>query len=114
MVNTKSALLGLTHTKKRMLKDAKYRAAKRNIPFNLTIDDIDVPLRCPVLGFVLRRRNPERAPSLDRIIPDLGYVRGNVIVVSALANRIKSDAAINQIRLVADFYETLLRNFHDT
>lgn len=113
MVNTKLVSHGLTRTKKRMLKDAKYRASKRNIPFDLTIDDFDVPIRCPVFGFVLTIGHPNRTPSLDRIIPALGYVRGNVIVVSLLANRIKTDAAINQLRLVADFYENLLRNFHD-
>ena len=113
MVNTKLAQHGLTRTKKRMLKDAKYRASKRNIPFNITLDDFDVPIRCPVFGFKLTIGHPNRTPSLDRIIPALGYVRGNVIVVSLLANRIKTDAAINQLRLVADYYENLLRNFHD-
>lgn len=113
MVNTKSVTRGQTHTKKRMIRDARYRSSKRNIPFTLTLDDIYIPILCPVFGFKLLKGHPNRAPNLDRIIPEMGYVRGNVIVVSALANRIKSDAAINQIRLVADFYETLLRNFHD-
>ena len=113
MANTKLVLHGLTPTKKRMLKDARYRASKKNIPFNLTFDDFEVPDRCPVFGFRMLRGHPHRAPSLDRIIPELGYVRGNVIVVSNLANRLKTDAAIHQLRLVADFYENLLRNFHE-
>lgn len=113
MANTKLVSHGLTRTKRRMLKDAKYRASKKAIPFDLTIDDFDIPNRCPVFGFILTRGHPYRAPSLDRIIPALGYVRGNVIVVSNLANRIKTDASVNQLRIVADFYENLLRNFND-
>lgn len=114
MANTKSALRGQTRTKKRMLKDAKYRAKKKDIPFNLTLDDIVVPLTCPVFGFRLTVGHPWKTPSLDRVIPELGYTKGNVVVVSLLANRIKTDAAINQLRLVADFYENLLRTSYDS
>lgn len=32
------------------------------------------------------------SPSLDRLRPELGYVRGNICVISNLANRIKSNA----------------------
>lgn len=113
MANTKLVLHGLTHTKKRMLKDARYRASKKNLPFTLTINDIHIPEKCPVFGFKLTVGSYRRAPSLDRIIPELGYVRGNVIVVSNLANRLKADVAINQLRLVADFYENLLRTLHE-
>ena len=115
MVNIKSVSHGqtLTNKKKRMLRDAKYRAYKKNIHFSLTIDDLHIPERCPVFGFKLIIGHPHKTPSLDRIIPELGYVKSNVIVVSNLANRIKTDAAIHQLRLVADFYENLLRTFHE-
>lgn len=49
------------------------------------------------------------SPTLDRLVPDLGYVPGNVLVVSELANSIKSDATPAQIRAVADFYAHHLR-----
>lgn len=49
----------------------------------------------------------DASPTLDRIIPRRGYVPGNVIVVSNLANRIKSSATARQIRRVATFYEML-------
>mgnify|MGYP006166398807 FL=1 len=39
-----------------------------------------------------------------------GYVKDNIIVVSMRANRIKSDATVDEIRKVADFYEKLLKN----
>ncbi len=40
------------------------------------------------------------SPSLDKIIPKLGYVKGNVWVVSNKANRIKSNATIEELELL--------------
>ena len=42
--------------------------------------------------------------------PNKGYVKGNIIVVSMRANRIKTDATFDEIRKVADFYEKLLKD----
>lgn len=41
---------------------------------------------------------------MDKIDPSRGYVKGNVIVVSGLANRIKTNATLEQIKKVYDFY----------
>ena len=38
--------------------------------------------------------------SLDCIIPELGYVPGNVAVISRRANTIKNDATIEELELV--------------
>jgi hypothetical protein len=94
-----------------MLSSARYRARKHSLPFNLKVSDIYIPERCPVLGMPLRigdGHNQENSPSLDRIIPELGYVRGNVIVVSLRANVVKSDATPEEIVQVGRFYESLL------
>ena len=37
------------------------------------------------------------APTFDRIEPRLGYVRSNIAVISASANRIKSNARASEI-----------------
>ena len=42
-----------------------------------------------------------------------GYVKENILVVSMKANRIKTDATVEEIRKVADFYEKLLKNSHN-
>ena len=81
-------------TKKGHLKSYKnaamQRARLKNIPFNLTIGHIEsiATDECPVfkMPFVWgvsgrghgKSRGPN-APSLDRIIPELGYVEGNVV-----------------------------------
>jgi len=42
------------------------------------------------------------SPSLDRIIPGSGYVKGNVEIISMKANLIKSSAASRDLYRVAD------------
>ena len=84
------------HLELRLFKTARYRAAKNGLAFNLDVSDIVVPKRCPILGVELvrggdgTRLGPHPyAPSLDRIVPTKGYVKGNVAVISFAANRIK-------------------------
>lgn len=96
----------------RLVAQAKYRAKKKGIPFNLTADDISLPTHCPVLGIPIlvssTRGNCPNSPSLDRIIPAKGYTKGNVIVVSMRANMIKSNAKPEDIFKVAQFYEAIM------
>ena len=91
-----------------LLRRARWRAAKKNLPFSLSYEDIDLPTYCPVLGLKLEPLTSEAAPSLDRIIPKLGYVPGNVLVVSRRANRIKNDATVEELQEVAGFYKKFL------
>lgn len=95
---------------RRMTYSAKQKAKKMNIPFNIEPADLIVPTHCPVLGIPLCFDHPpggpkDDAPSLDRIIPELGYVTGNVIVVSQRANRLKNDASLSEMRKILEFYE---------
>ena len=50
------------------------------------------------------------APSLDRIYPKLGYVPGNVIVISRMANTIKQNASLGQIGKVYRWLKRLTRH----
>lgn len=92
----------LTRRKERREADWSYsltiecrgRARKRGLPFNITKEDLAVPELCPVLGIKLvppKGARQDDSPSVDRIIPANGYVKGNVAVISWLANRLKSD-----------------------
>jgi len=77
---------------------------KYDIAFDLTCEDFEIPEFCPLLGVKLSRGvgiAHEYSPELDRIIPSKGYVKGNVWVISRKANMIKTNATIEEIRLVA-------------
>ena len=83
----------------RMFMNAKSRCRQYNIEFDLELSDIKIPEFCPILGVKLElgwKDNYEFAPSIDRIDSKKGYVKGNVAVVSLLANRMKSNATIEQ------------------
>lgn len=82
---------------------AKRRAQDLSLPFSIEIEDIAIPDYCPVLGIKLCRGDghiAETSPTLDRIIPELGYVPGNIAVISNRANRLKSDASINELEKI--------------
>lgn len=89
-----------------MLQNARNRAKKNNIPFTLTEDDISIPDVCPVLGVVLQKNDgkvKDNSPSLDRLIPEIGYVKGNVRVISWRANRLKSDASVDELQKLIEY-----------
>lgn len=96
-----------SNPEKAMLQRSRRRAKDLGLEFNLTIDDIVIPECCPILGMKLTRTSDSKddSPSLDRIDNDRGYTRGNVVVISFRANRIKGNATINEIRKVVEFYE---------
>lgn len=92
----------------------KARAEKTGIPFDIEVSDIIIPKVCPVLGIELKRF-PGRtmrgeAPSVDRLIPKLGYIKGNIDVISFRANRIKSDASIEELRRILEYCEKKLES----
>src|ERR1051325_9528789 len=67
-----------------LLNVARSRAKKLGVPFGLTKDDIVVPETCPVLGIPLFRGTKpfhDNSPSMDRFVPALGYVAGNVAII---------------------------------
>lgn len=95
---------------KAMVNAARHRAKVNGLPFNITASDVPVPEFCPVLGVPLSVADgacSDNSPSIDRIIPALGYVKGNCIVVSRRANRIKNDATVAELVLVAEFYKNV-------
>lgn len=84
-----------------LLSLARQRAKKSGIPFSITEKDFKIGTMCPVLGVPYETGKDHiphpHAPSLDRIDPALGYVPGNVVVISRMANTIKHDASFEQI-----------------
>lgn len=80
----------------RLYNAAKSRAKAKNREFSIELEDIVIPLRCPVLDI------PMKSPSLDRIDSSKGYVKGNVRVISKRANTLKNDATIKELTLVLE------------
>lgn len=86
-----------------LLHSARIRSRRDNLPFNLTVEDIELPEYCPLLEIKLvsnKRVAKGNSFSLDKIIPSLGYVKGNVWTISNKANRIKSDASLEELELI--------------
>lgn len=104
-------------TEVRLLRNAKNRAKKKNIDFALTLDDIVVTEFCPLTDIQLHShegaglRGPRwNSPTLDRIDPRLGYVPGNVCVISFLANALMG--AQTDPDLLADAARTFAKRVH--
>ena len=63
--------------------------------------DFIPPKKCPILGIPLIRNsgkqdNSPNSPSLDRFIPEKGYIKSNVHFISFKANRMKNDGTLDQ------------------
>jgi len=101
----------------RLCVTARCRAKKDSIPFDLTSDYLRQiwPSNncCPILQkpFELRRGEKRHgpiplSPSIDRIIPNMGYIQGNVAILSYKANTIKQDCTDPAVfRRLADWLE---------
>jgi hypothetical protein len=95
----------------KMLARAKSRAKKNNLAFNIELDDIVIPERCPLLGIKIEsteEKNSPNNPSLDKIIPEKGYTKGNVWVISNRANTLKNDATLSELKLLVERLEEVL------
>ncbi len=103
----------VAHPEKVLWDSARQRARKEAIPFEIKPEDIFIPPCCPVLGIPLQRRvgrgGGDASPSLDRIVPEKGYVLGNIAVISNKANRIKSNATSEELDRVAMWLRTTLK-----
>lgn len=105
---------------KRKLSRLKERSKRLNIPFNLTYDDLLSQLEkqkhlCfytdEPLVFYEYKKIPNRrlAPSVDKIIPEKGYVKGNIVWCIDRINSIKYDVTLEEMRLwMPDWYRRIM------
>ena len=105
----------------------KSRAKSKDIPFDLTERDL-IELWtgvCPVFNTTLRKPydragtpHPDpmskHQPSLDRIDPAKGYVLGNVVWISMMANTIKQSASSLEVMAVANWMKGVEENVRDS
>lgn len=99
----------------RMYNRAKQRAKNNGREFTITVDDIVIPDRCPILKYEININSGRpgayhNSPSLDRISNDGGYTPDNIQVISQRANAMKGAASNADLR---NFAKWVLSNIPD-
>lgn len=84
---------------RQMLINARRRAHEKGLLFDLSEKDIQVPIKCPILGIplVVGKKQSPNSPSLDRKDSSKGYTKENIAVISWRANDLKKNATINEL-----------------
>lgn len=88
------------------VNQAKIRAKKKGVPCDINAAYLEsiTPDACPVFGtkfkFIGNKVTRPESPSIDRLVPELGYVRGNIAVISSRANFIKSNNGSDSVYMV--------------
>jgi len=100
-----------TNWKKYTVQGLKRKARYRNKLVTITESDLTQPEYCPVLGIKLDYQATtsfqENTASVDRIDNTKGYVSGNVHVISMKANRLKSNATVEELLKVANYFANI-------
>lgn len=83
------------------IRSTKQRAKQKGLPNDLTVEYLKslYTSKCSYLHIQLNwnnKKGEDNSPSLDRIDNTKGYVKGNVQVISRLANQMKSTATFEQ------------------
>lgn len=95
-----------------LFRSCRRRAADKNLPFEIDITDIVIPSVCPYLGLKLTKEagvgRRDNSPSVDKIDPSKGYIKGNVEVISDKANRMKNNATKEEL---IQFCNVVLKRF---
>lgn len=100
----------------KMLARAKMRAKKQNVPFEIGLEDLIIPTTCPILNIPLvvhkgKSGTFSDSPSLDKINPKKGYVKGNIMIISSLANSMKYTSTPEQM---IKFAEWILKTYKNS
>jgi len=100
-----------------LVNSLKYRARKQGIPFNLNAEDINNLTMgdCPITKQKMippwkttDRYDPNKA-SIDKLVPDLGYVVGNIMWLSLRGNMLKNNHTLETIKATLEYIITNTR-----
>lgn len=101
-----------TQPLKYMLNRTRGSAKRRGLEFSLS--EIDFPILpefCPVFGIKLKYpgetsgMDDPAIASIDRINNSMGYIAGNVVIISLRANKLKRDASLEELRALTKWLE---------
>lgn len=96
----------------RQYNRARNRAVQNGVEFSVSIADVrEVYPKdglCPVFHFELvygdkGEHGRKDSPSIDRIDPHKGYVKGNIQIISNLANAMKQNASTEEMTQFAQW-----------
>jgi hypothetical protein len=90
----------ISELKQQLCWYAKKRALKKGLEFSIKPKDIHIPKKCPILKVPLIC-STRYSPSIDRIYPDKGYIKGNIAIISSLANSMKANATPQELLIFA-------------
>lgn len=83
------------------------QARQTGVEFTLTMEDLEWPTHCPVLGLELNYfpegHRQENSVSFDRFDSTKGYIPGNVYICSWRANRIKNNGTLEEHKKIYEF-----------
>jgi len=122
--NTYHCAWRAVHPEAMLLNNARNRAKRLRVPCTLTVADVRgllAPMRCTATGLPLTRNtggghSDALSPSLDRIVPALGYVPGNVRLVCHRFNALRGTDPVSQdyrhaLRVLVETSHTTDRQF---
>lgn len=99
-------ILDMNKRKKVLIDKIKAQAKYKGVKFDLSVDDIEWVKECPILKINLDYFSSGRnnnTVSFDRKDSSIGYVKGNVYVISNKANSCKSDLTVTQIERMLEY-----------
>ena len=90
----------------KMVCEAKAKSLRKNIPFNIDFQyvyNLCKTGKCDITGIGFNTTSGKNpcSPSLDRIVPKLGYIRGNVRVILWALNAFKNEWSDSEIYPIA-------------
>jgi len=93
--------------------NTKSRSKQKGIEFNIEYEDIIIPDLCPILEIPFKlgtKTDYSHSPTIDRIDSTKGYVKGNIKIISMLANKMKNNATKEQCR---KFAKNIIKYYDD-
>lgn len=97
---------------KRLIFSTRSSAKKKGLEHTIDVDDLILTEICPYtkirIDYTAGNGKTMLKPSVDRIDPSKGYIKGNVEVISSLANTMKSKA---DIEMLQNFAKEILRRW---
>ena len=99
----------------------KERARNKGVDFDLSGEYLSEIWpedgQCPALKIKMEKGTEGMSafysPSIDRINPNLGYLKGNVQWVSKLANQIMSNATPDQVIMVGEYFKKITKELEN-